>query len=143
MKSGTGKGDSTLSPQTEREAVVEELCSLPRDTHICFLGGDINQHDNNTVSPFLVACGMEEVEQDINTFYRMDKQSVSATRIDRWYCNISSAQAAIVTPTSRVITGIPGTVGKYCSGKLKDLDYIPTSNTKEAKHITDHVPLGL
>ena len=143
LKSGTGKGDNSLSPQDERQAVVQELCSIPRDTHISFLGGDINQHDNKTLLPLLTACAMEEVEQDINTFYRMEKESIAATRIDRWYCNISAAQASIVTPTCRVLTGVTGTVGRYCSGKLKDLDYIPTAHTKEAKHITDHVPLGL
>ena len=143
LKSGTGKGDSMISPQDERQAVVQELCGLPRDTHLSFLGGDINQHDNKTLSPFLEAGNMEEVEQDINTFYRMEKEKVTSTRIDRWYCNISAAQTTVINPTCRVLPNVTGTVGRYCSGKLKNIDYIPTANTKEAKHITDHVPVGL
>jgi exonuclease III len=132
LKSGTGRGDSLVSPQDERQTVVQELCGLPRDTHLSFLGGDINQHDNKTLCPFLDVCDMEEVEQDINTFYRMEKEKVTSTRIDRWYCNISAAQNTVINPTSRVLPNITGTVGRYCSGKLKTIDYIPTANTKGA-----------
>ena len=143
LKSGTGKGDSTHSPQDERQMVVQELCGLPRDTHLSFLGGDMNQHDNKILNPFLEISDMEEVEQDINTFYRMEKEKVKSTRIDRWYCNISAAQSTLINPTCRVLPNVTGTVGRYCSGKLKTIDYIPTANTKGAKHITDHVPVGL
>ena len=113
LKSGTGKGDGEISALEERKKVVQELCDLPRDTHLSFLGGDMNQHNNKVLDPFLVANQMEEVEQDINTFYRMSKGKgsdnkeetlVSSTRIDRWYCNISAAQAANVLPTSRVLS---------------------------------------
>ena len=152
LKSGSGKGEGEVSPQEERKLVVQELCTLPRDTHICFLGGDINQHTNNVLEPFLAANQMEEVEQEINTFYRMDKHKskntnkegiVTSTRIDRWYCNISAAQTANVSPMSRVLSSTKGTVGNYCGGRLKDLTYIPSAGSQHATHITDHVPVGL
>jgi exonuclease III len=136
LKSGSGKGDGEVSSQEERKLVVQELCKLPMDTHISFLGGDINQHTNKALDPYLTANRMEEVEQDINTFYRMTKRKntdnkeeslITSTRIDRWYCNISAAQAANVTPTSRVLSSITGTVGSYCGGRLKDLLYSPSS----------------
>ena len=152
LKSGTGKGDGEISALEERKKVVQELCTLPRDTHISFLGGDMNQHNNKVLDPFLLVNHMEEVEQDINTFYRMTKGKVkdkkeetmvSSSRIDRWYCNISAAQATNITPTSRVLSSTTGTVGSYCGGRLDDLLYIPTSGSKDATHITDHVPVGL
>ena len=152
LKSGTGKGDGDVTALEERKQVVQELCALPRDTHLSFLGGDMNQHNNKVLDPFLEVSQMEEVEQDINTFYRMTKGKgsdnkeeslVSSTRIDRWYCNISAAQAANVSPTSRVLSSTIGTVGTYCKGRLDDLLYIPSSGSKNATHITDHVPVGL
>ena len=63
---------------------------------------------------------MEEVEQDINTFYRMTKSKdedkkteklITSTRIDKWFCNISAAQTANVDPTIRVLSTTTGTVG--------------------------------
>ena len=143
LKSGSGKGNASASPQEERKAVVDELCTIPNDTHISFLGGDTNQHDNKIIEPFLHYTQMEEVTQDVNTFYRMDKHRVSSTRIDRWYCNISAAQASVVTPTCKVISTLPGTVGYYSGGKLENINYIPPSDTDNASHITDHIPLGL
>ena len=73
LKSGTGKGDGDVTALEERKQVVQELCALPRDTHLSFLGGDMNQHNNKVLDPFLEVSQMEEVEQDINTFYRMTK----------------------------------------------------------------------
>jgi exonuclease III len=152
LKSGSGKGEGEVSSQEERRLVVQELCSLPNDTHISFMGGDINQHNNNVLEPYLAANHMEEVEQEINTFYRMDKiknkeadkgNFVSSSRIDRWYCNISAAQTANVTPLTRVLSSTTGTVGNYCGGRLEDLSYIPSAGSPQAVHITDHVPVGL
>jgi hypothetical protein len=152
LKSGSGNGEGKVSSQEERKQVVQELCSLPRDTHISFLGGDTNQHNNKVLEPFLIANQMEEVEQDINTFYRMTKSKdedkkteklITSTRIDKWFCNISAAQTANVDPTSRVLSTTTGTVGTYCGGRLEDLHYIPSSGSKHATHITDHVPVGL
>ena len=64
LKSGSGKGEGEVSSQDERKLVVQEICALPKDTHISFLGGDINQHTNNVLEPYLVANQMEEVEQE-------------------------------------------------------------------------------
>ena len=144
FKSGCGTGSSSMSPQEERKELVQELCRIPKDTHISFLGGDMNIHHNDILEPYLSANNMEEVEQDINTFYRMEKEKISATRIDRWYCNISAAQATIVSPTSRVLTSTIGTIGRYSDkGDLSSLKYIPTAGTKGSNHFTDHVPVGL
>ena len=74
---------------------------------------------------------------------RRRRTLVSSTRIDRWYCNISAAQAANVLPTSRVLSSTIGTVGSYCKGRLDELQYIPSSGSKNATHITDHVPVKL
>ena len=59
---------------------------------------------------------------------------VTSTRIDRWYCNISAAQTANVSPMSRVLSSTKGTVGNYCGGRLKDLTYIPSAGSQHATH---------
>jgi hypothetical protein len=143
LKSGSGKGVSEVTPKNERKEQINELCGIPMDTHLSFLGGDINEHTNSVLNPFLEAHHMEEIEQPINTFYRMSKDKVTATRIDRWYCNISAAQAAVVIPTSKVLATVYGTIGKYQGNRLEGIEYIPSADSIDKKHLTDHVPVAL
>ena len=127
----------------ERKKMVKELETIPLDTDIEFFGGDMNMHTNDLIEDFLGKRRMEEIEQPTNTFYRMVGSKITKTRIDRWFCNISPAQATILEPICRALTTAWGTIGRYSGGKMEGLHSFPSTKHKNATHITDHLPIGL
>ena len=135
-------GGGTLVNQ-ERKLMIEELGTIPMDTDIEFLGGDMNMHTNELMDELLLKRRLEEIDQPTNTFYRMVGSRITKTRIDRWYCNISPAQTSILQPICRALTTAWGTIGRYSGGKMDELHSFPSTKHKTATHITDHLPIAL
>ena len=149
LQSGTSREN-----KKDKKDQIHSLLDIPNDTSYEYVGGDFNimsrRNTDITSEQILQDCmsnkGLEEVHQHEHTCYRMDRSNncIVSSKIDRWFSNHSVAQSAVLQEEARVVSNAPFTVGRYRKNtKMKSIRYIPNRKDKNAKHVTDHQPVGL
>ena len=102
---------------------------------------------------FLSQHQLQELHQKYHTFYRnnTNTNTVTSSRLDRFYHNLDFATIAAFTPSCRIDTTSTYTLASYrhryhnTIPSLTPNQYIHTfpNQDKGGTHITDHIPVGI
>jgi ribonuclease HI len=108
---------------------------------------------NTAFAKFVSQHQLQELHQKYHTFYRNNSNtnSVTSSRLDRFYHNLDYATIAAFTPSCRLDTTSNYTLSSYrhryhnTVPSLTPNQYIHTfpNQDKGGTHITDHIPVGI
>lgn len=144
-KSGNGRANNLL--RTELSAEIESIETKGELELMC---GDFNMPEKTSsitnagehFRALLAKRALEEVRQELSTFFRMDGDKLIKSRLDKWYTNFSAIQHSVAQPTAYIAYS-PCTVSRYAArGGTEKLSYIPRKN-EGSRHYTDHLAVAL
>ena len=112
-----------------------------------------NNMDATVFSSFTATHALQELHQKYHTFYRNNSttNTVSSSRLDRFYHNFDFATLAAHTPSCRLDNTSDYTLGNYralynnSTPTTTPQQYIHTfpNQDKGGSHITDHIPVAV